>query len=45
MVAAFITGDVFAPGAYEVALTSVSSDKKIADVAAYQIAVRPPATR
>jgi hypothetical protein len=40
MVTAFITGDVFAPGAYEVALTAVSSDKKIAEVAAYEIAVR-----
>ena len=40
MVTAFLTGDVFAPGAYEVALTAVSSDKKIADVAAYEIAVR-----
>ena len=40
MVTAFVTGDVFAPGAYEVALTAVSSDKKIADVAAYEIAVR-----
>ena len=45
MVAAFITGDVFAPGAYEIALTSVSADKKIAEVAAYEIAVRPPANR
>jgi hypothetical protein len=42
MVTAFVTGDVFAPGAYEVALTAVSSDKKIADVAAYEIAVRSP---
>jgi len=40
MVTAFVTGDVLAPGAYEVALTAVSSDKKIADVAAYEIAVR-----
>lgn len=40
MVTAFITGDVFAPGAYEVAIAAVSSDKKIADVAAYEIAVR-----
>lgn len=45
VVAAFITGDVFAPGAYEIALTSVSADKKIAEVAAYEIAVRPPANR
>jgi hypothetical protein len=42
MVTAFVTGDVFAPGAYEVALTAVSSDKKVADVAAYEIAVRQP---
>ena len=42
MVTAFITGDVFAPGAYEIALTTLSSDKKVADVAAYEIAVRPP---
>jgi len=42
MVTAFITGDVFAPGAYEIALTAVSSDKKIADVASYEIAVRHP---
>jgi protein involved in polysaccharide export with SLBB domain len=41
-VTAFVTGDVFAPGAYEVALTAVAADKKIADVAAYEIAVRPP---
>jgi hypothetical protein len=40
MVSAFLTGDVFPPGAYEVALTTVSSDNKIADVAAYEIAVR-----
>ena len=42
MVTAFVTGDVFAPGAYEIALTTLSSDKKVADVAAYEIAVRPP---
>ena len=40
MVSALLTGDVFTPGAYEVALTAVSSDNKIADVAAYEIAVR-----
>jgi hypothetical protein len=40
MVTAFLTGDVLARGAYEVALMAVSSDKKIADVAAYEIAVR-----
>ena len=39
-VSAFLTGDVFPPGAYEVALTAMSSDNKIADVAAYEIAVR-----
>ncbi len=42
MVTTFVTGDVFVPGAYEVALTGVSPDKKIADVAAYEIAVRQP---
>jgi hypothetical protein len=45
MVTSFITGDVFAPGAYEVALTTMSSDNKNADVAAYEIAVRPSADR
>lgn len=44
MVTAFITGDVLAPGAYEIALTAVSADNKTADVAAYEIAVRPAGT-
>ncbi len=38
MVAAFVTGDVFGTGAYEVLLTSVG--EKPADVASYEIAVR-----
>jgi hypothetical protein len=40
MVACFITGDVFAPGAYEIALTRASADKG-GDVAAYEVAIRP----
>lgn len=43
MVAALITGDVFAPGAYEVSLTSVAPDGKAADVAGYEVAIRGPA--
>jgi hypothetical protein len=38
MVAAFVTGDVFGTGAYEVLLTSMG--EKPADVASYEIAVR-----
>jgi hypothetical protein len=45
MVTAFITGDVFQPGAYEVALTSMSPDGKGIDVAAYEVAVGPPGGR
>jgi hypothetical protein len=45
MVTAFVTGDVFASGAYEIALTGVGPDNKPVDVAAYEIAVRPPANR
>jgi hypothetical protein len=41
MVATLITGDVFAPGAYEVALTRAASAEKATDVAAYEVAVRP----
>ena len=39
-VSALITGDVFAPGAYEVVLTTTSADGKAADVAAYEVATR-----
>ena len=39
-VSALITGDVFAPGAYEVVLTTTSTDGKASDVAAYEVATR-----
>jgi hypothetical protein len=39
-VSALITGDVFAPGAYEVVLTTTSADGKAGDVAAYEVATR-----
>lgn len=39
-VSALITGDVFAPGAYEVVLTTTSADGKASDVAAYEVATR-----
>ena len=42
MVTAFITGDVFAPGAYEIALIGTSTGNKTEDIAAYEIAVRQP---
>jgi hypothetical protein len=42
MVTAFITGDVFAPGVYEVTLATRAPDGKESDVAAYEVAVRPP---
>jgi hypothetical protein len=45
MVTAFITGDVFAPGAYEVALVKRAPDGKESEVAAYEVAVRAPADR
>jgi len=45
MVTAFITGDVFAPGAYEIALSSTSAGNKTEDIAAYEIAVRLPDAR
>ena len=45
MVAAFVTGDVFAPGAYEIALTTVSPDGKGTDVAAYEVAIAQPGGR
>jgi hypothetical protein len=40
MVATFITGDVFAPGAYEIALTRAAGEK-VFDVASYEVAIRP----
>lgn len=40
MVATFITGDVFAPGAYEIALTRAAAENKF-DVASYEVAIRP----
>jgi hypothetical protein len=40
MVASFITGDVFVPGPYEIALTRGSGEKAV-DVAAYEVAIRP----
>jgi hypothetical protein len=40
MVATFITGDVFAPGAYEIALTRAAAEK-VFDVASYEVAIRP----
>lgn len=43
MVTAFISGDVLSPGAYEVALMTDAADKS-ADVAAYEVGVRAPAT-
>jgi hypothetical protein len=45
MVTAFITGDVFAPGAYEIALSGTSIGNKTEDIAAYEIAVRTPVPR
>lgn len=39
MVTAFISGDVFTPGAYEIGLTTDAGDKS-ADIAAYEVAVR-----
>ncbi len=41
MVTAFITGDVFAPGAYEIALTRVLSGANPTDVASYEVAIQP----
>jgi hypothetical protein len=40
MVTAFVTGDVFAPGAYEIALTRHAGEAN-PDVASYEVAVRP----
>ena len=45
MVTTFVTGDVFAPGAFEIALSGTSGGNKTDDIAAYEIAVRPPAAR
>jgi hypothetical protein len=42
MVTAFITGDVFAPGAYEILLTRVVGGSPV-DVASYELAIRPSA--
>jgi len=44
-VTALITGDVIAPGAYEIVLTTTSLDGKSADVAAYEVATRPSVHR
>ncbi|MFL6279729.1 MAG: hypothetical protein ACJ731_06440 [Vicinamibacterales bacterium] len=41
MVTSFLTGDVFAPGAYEVALARTAPGGGASDVAAYEIAIRP----
>jgi hypothetical protein len=41
MVTSFITGDVFAPGAYEVTLTLLVAGSSPADVASYEVAIRP----
>ncbi len=41
MVTALITGDVFAPGAYEIALTRVVGGASPAEVASYEVAIRP----
>ncbi len=42
MVTALNSGDVWSPGAYEIALTTDAGDKS-ADVAAYEVGVRVPA--
>jgi hypothetical protein len=41
MVTSFITGDVFTPGAYEIALARTSQGGGSSDVAAYEVAIRP----
>lgn len=41
MVTTFITGDVFAPGAYEILLTRIVVGGSSADVASYEVAVHP----
>ncbi len=40
VVTAFIAGDVFAPGPYEITLTRNASDTRT-EVAAYEVAIRP----
>jgi hypothetical protein len=45
MVTALITGDVIAPGAYEIVLTTSPAEGKSADVAAYEVATRRAANR
>lgn len=45
MVTAFVTGDVLAPGAYELALTSSAGAEKNAEVASYEVAVRAASQR
>jgi protein involved in polysaccharide export with SLBB domain len=40
MVTAFVTGDVFAPGAYEVALTATTADGMRTETASYEVAIR-----
>jgi hypothetical protein len=41
-VTARITGDVLAPGAYEIALTGVTTDHTSVEIASYEVAVRAP---
>ncbi len=41
MVMAFISGDVFTPGAYEIALSRTIAGGNLAEVASYEIAVHP----
>jgi hypothetical protein len=41
-VTTYVTGDLLAPGAYEVALTGVGKDGHPSEVAGYEIAVRSP---
>jgi hypothetical protein len=36
---------VLAPGAYEISLTTASAEGKGVDVAAYEVATRPPGAR
>ena len=44
-VTAFVTGDLFSGGPYEVALTGTTKDGQAVEVASYEIAVRPPRSR
>jgi hypothetical protein len=41
MVTAFVTGDVFAAGAYEILLTRIVSGGSPGDVASYEVAIHP----